>query len=264
MKTILSVILFMLLVACGGCISASDDAVRPLRADSIWHSTALWVEYIALPDYSAQPHTRPMPLYPDWSVNRMKSDITQLRNANISGVLLRFTPQDLVNDAIWLQLKSFSEYAHKNGISLMIYLESDQPVRLSYHNLIQWFKQKRYDELPAVWRDAQCKPSVLLGPHIECAGQMPAASPLRLLRVGVDYPSEPATADAGALSTINAICWCRARAGNVAALRQQLQNAAQLKPRIIIISSWNDWAHGTFIQPDSANRNAFCKMINSL
>jgi hypothetical protein len=262
MKRSIFFILVMLIAVCVGCITRETADSR--EAKSIWADTELWVEYIALPDYGAFSQTRPLPLYPDWNAERMKNDIAQMRSVNINGVLLRFTPQELLNEVLWQQLRNFSQYAHQRKLSVMLYLDSEQPLRLTCNNLLQWLNKKGYGELEAVWQDDLGKPAVLLSERIDCTGEPFASSTIRILRVGVDFPAECATAEPGALSVLNAICWCRARAGAPRLLRQQIQHAMQFEPKRIIISSWNDWARGTFIQPDSANRNAFCKMLLAL
>lgn len=256
------VALLFLGMFCGCASRRGDLAVTGTEAPFPRH---LWIEYLPEPDYAAHPERgtgRPTPMFSAWSDQRMHSDLQQMADAGMEVILIRMSPEEFAQRATFHRVMHFASLASSRQLAVAVYLTSKEALHLEYHNLQHWLAQYSYPSAPGIARYSGL-PFVLIGGNITVDKLPQNEDTLQLLLCGQDCPVPPQASTAEGVAVINGICWIRAGA-SPRILHSSLRSAQRAGAQIIIVSSWNNHAEGTYVQPNSGDGSAYVEALRKL
>lgn len=233
----------------------------------------LWVEYYPYPLPGGPPPltgVRPLPDYRDsWTDQRMHRDLIRIRAAGISAILLFLAPEKIGDTFFCDRVRHFQSLAAQltPPLPVALVLASFAPLRLDRQNVMDFFQTQGFDRSPN---------------YLSWQGQHPLffSESIRLLgnyggmhtaaQFGAELPPRPL--DASGFSSKNGAVWIktariaaeqtdiRGKAWLIprdrgASLRDRLRQAFAQQASPIILSSWNDFSDGSFLEPNSHDQD---------
>ncbi len=242
--------------------------------------------YHPYPDFSnLPPEVSPLPSYSSWPVSRMERDLERMRAIGFDGALLAIAPKDLADpfiaDAIgqFLALASSSAppaptSAPVSPFKVGLLLAPSEPMALREENVTRYLESKNLLSSPAVLLLAG-KPFIGFDEKVVLTPDPHSACSRRQL--GRDWPAMPSGRDTGqpALGQ-EGVQWVRVAEHNGggsptdwdkltqwplprrrgSAFAEGLRQAFALQAKIIIVSSWNNYRNGSFMEPNTLDQNA--------
>ncbi len=237
----------------------------------------------------------PVPRYSGWTEERMGRDLGRFSALGVDVVLVSITPSTAADDFRLGRYRRFAEIADRMGgaprIALLGLPEHGRR-DLSLGRLGQWVVTSGYRRLDSLYR-RRGKVVVVLGPGAVMGGHPHPV--LQVIRTSESAPapgsdvwfwprapsSTPsaipldcaaATVYAGWRGSAESALANGGRGGGrpwVAArrrgryLREGIWRALEARARAIVVSSWNDFANGDFIEPNDLDGEAACKALRS-
>jgi len=260
--------------------------------------------YHPYPDFSnLPPEVSPLPSYSGWTVHRMERDLARMRAVGFDGVLLAIAPKDLANpftvDAIGQFLALAAAQSSPPApaepsspppptsapapiFKVGLLLAPSEPVTLREENVTRYLENKNLLTSPSILT-LDGKPFIGFSEKVVLMPAPYSAYSCRLF--GRDWPATPFGQDAGQLalgkegvqwvsvaehSGGNTVDWdekttqwpLSRRRGN--AFAEGLRQAFALQARIIIVSSWNNYRNGSFMEPNTLDRDEMSKVMRNM
>lgn len=271
MRTAFLITSILLLLGLESCFTFQS----PRDTEAIQHlKSEIWVRYIPETDHDAQFRlgVRPIPMDNGWTDLRIERDLKRIVFCGIDVVIVETAPQKLMDNEFLERFRQFGRKAAENKIKVVLSLVEDEGIRLERANLLQYLESL----------ELHCIPSYLLKDKIpvvlvDSAFNLSDAQqdePLALLRFGKELPARPDTPLVDEISLPAEFIWCRSaqctpqgewlikrkRGGN---LQKQLDLLRQTQCKVILLSSWNDYARGDFIESNSLDGEGMMRILNN-
>ncbi len=267
----------------GGLLLSSCFVTREAAVSSLPPANyRIWVRYQPTTDKEAQFHlgVRPVPMDNGWTDLRMQRDLQRIFFAGISVVMVEVSPQQLTQEAFFDRFRRFGEFAREFSLQTVLCLvpSPDEPVpALERPNLLGYLRRLSLDKLP-YYLGENGIPVVLIHEAFALEdGLPPGEEGVQLLRMGKEVPSPMVSQDSQeALESGYRWVWgglCQggdtpAAAGKWSiprrrgdSLGQQLEEARRSGCRILLLSSWNDYREGSFLEPNSLDGEALIQVL---
>ncbi|MGN0867166.1 MAG: hypothetical protein ACI4SG_05770 [Oligosphaeraceae bacterium] len=277
MRLLLGVFLLGVLLVSSSCFIPREAAVSALPPASY----RIWIRYQPNTDKEAQFHlgVRPVPMDNGWTDLRMQRDLQRMYFAGVSVVLVEVSPQALVQEDFWERFRHFGEYAREFSLQTALFLapSPDEPApALERGNLLGYLRRLKLEELNCYLQE-EGLPVVLVHEAFALKdGQSPREEGVRLLRVGREVPSPLVSQDSPeALESGYRWTWGGRWEKDAASsdgkwsiprrrgesLGRQLEDARRSGCRVLLLSSWNDYREGSFLEPNSLDGEALVQAL---
>jgi len=223
----------------------------------------VWVEYFPFYETHELPvEFRPLPTYSGWTKERMVRDLQRLVENNLDGTVLCITPQDLADSYKRTRIKEFLELSQSSARTALLCLTADHPMQLDLGNTERFLKHQGIAEQISLYRQEQ-KIIIAFAQNIQLTGTDEKEFSHRVL--GRDWHALPCPADAVGISTTDNLVWIytsyheptktswpiqewKLPRDGFKHFRKALEKSRELSPKIIVISSWNDWYNGSALE----------------
>ena len=242
----------------------------------------VWVRYLPETERDAQFRlgVRPVPMDNGWTELRMKRDIERIKASSIDVVMVEATPMQLSDEWFLSRFGRFQEIAEVAGVGVVVSLvqAEGENVPLERGNLIQY--AERVEALgKRGYLSVNGRPALLVDASFNVADPEDAASEqVSLLRFGKELPERRDTPLTDMLPLPSKYRWIYAgivvshsksssydtwtiprRQG--ASLKRQLKAINDGSCEIVLLDSWNDYARGSFIEPNSMDGMSMMKCL---
>ena len=234
----------------------SAEILRPL----------VWVEYFPFNDTNEMPvEFRPLPTYSGWTKERMERDVRRIQENHLNGTLLHLSPQDLADTFKRARLKEFLDVSHKYACTALLCLSADHPMQLDLGNTERFLRHQGIASHPALYRKGQ---NVILAfaESIQLTGRDEADFEHRML--GKDWTALPCPIIDLKLSANDSLIWLytsfhtpaktswpvqewKLQRSGFKHFRKALDKARECSPKIIVISSWNNFYNGSALEKNT-------------
>ncbi|MBQ6474010.1 MAG: hypothetical protein IJJ33_18620 [Victivallales bacterium] len=208
---------------------------------------------------------RPLPTYSGWTKERMERDLQRLQENRLNGAVLRLSPQDIADSFKRARLKEFLDISLKHDCTALLCLTAEHPMQLDLGNTERFLKYQGIADHAALYRKGQ---NVILAfaEGIQLTGRDEAGFEHRLL--GRDWTALPCSSESLNLSAKDDLIWIYTsfhkpskaswpiqewmlpRSG-FKHFRKTLEKARESSPKIIVISSWNDFYNGSALEKNT-------------
>ena len=271
-----------LLPSCGGLSlpSASAPPAPPYPPGTRPLLLALYHPY---PDFrDLPPGVRPLPAYSGWPASRMERDLERLREVGFDGVLLAVSPQSLADNFLAKAVVTFQSLAAEQSpvFQVGLLLTPPAPMALREDNVVNYLNSHGMLSPNSVLQ-IDGKPFIGYSENISLTAAPQSGCSRRQL--GREWPSLPRGATAPSPDSglgAEGVCWVRAadrgidgawseparwpltrqRAG---ALTEGLRRAFAAQAKIIIVSSWNHYQDGSFMEPNTFDQDLMFKAMQT-
>ncbi|MCQ2397191.1 MAG: hypothetical protein MJ106_05795 [Lentisphaeria bacterium] len=247
---------------------------QPQNAEAIQPpcQAEIWVRYVPETDHDAQFRlgVRPVPMDNGWTNLRIERDLSRIAFCGIDVVIIETTPQKLMDNEFLERFKFFGSKAYEQKTKIVLSLVADNNLRLERDNLEQYLEALELNSIPSYLMKND-KPVVLIDGEfgIRDAEHEEAIS---LMRFGKELPECPDTPLPEVLQPSGEYIWCRAaqctpqgewlikrkRGGS---LQNQLDAIRQIQCNVILLSSWNDYSRGDFIENNSLDGESLTRIL---
>ncbi len=244
-------------------------------------SYRIWMRYQPSTDKEAQFRlgVRPVPMDNGWTDLRMQRDLQRMYFAGVGVVFLEVTPAQLLQEEFWERFHRFGEYAGEFRLQTALFLVPvpDEPVpALERSNLLSYLRRLHLETLPYYLQE-EGGPVVLVQEAFALEdGEASAEEGIRLLRVGREVPSPRLSQESTEVQE-SGYRWAwggrweedPASGGGQwsiprrrgTSLKKQLEEARLSGCRILLLSSWNDYREGSFLEPNSLDGEALLQVL---
>ncbi len=267
----LTVLFLPFLLACAllsSCVAPSRSEERAEPAPDY----KIWVRYLPHTDQEAQFRlgVRPVPMDNGWTDLRMQRDLQRIYFAEISVVMVEVSPEELLQESFLARLRRFGELANEYQLKILLSLvqsQGESPQTLDRKNLVDFLGRLALPQIPAYYLQEDGKAVVLVHESFDLADPAPEApEALAILRLGKELPAyrprdpqDPTLpcqwACGGIAPGPGDLRWNLPRKrGN--ALSKQLKALRGTPTKILLLSSWNDYSEGSFLENNSLDGNA--------
>ncbi len=239
----------------------------------------IWVRYLPHTDQEAQFRlgVRPVPMDNGWTDLRMQRDLQRIYFAEISVVMVEVSPEALLQEAFLARLRRFGELANEYQLKIFISLvqaHPEEPQALERKNLLDFLERLALPQFPAYYLREDGTPVVL----VQESFALPDAPPeshesVAILRLGQELPAYhplspqdpalPCQWACGGIAPGNGnLRWNLPRKrGNTLAKQLKLLRGTSVK--VLLLSSWNDYAEGSFLENNSLDGNALTNALKA-
>ena len=277
------------LVCClfGGCLNFSGGAEETLVLPD--PRPVLMMEYFPYPLWTEEQEVKgvtPMPIYSGWPRTRMERDLERLEMAGIDVLILCLNPQDLAQETVQRQLRNFYGLLEEKRAKLRVVLcfRVPAPLALQVPNVLGFLRKQGLLQHSHAWTWNGRIP-VWFSWEIQLDGEN-SYRDLVVMQYGEDIPMPLSSTTPGNVSIFRkGFQWVRvAETGQGAVfadnvklhdgwlvprangqqLREGLRQAFQNRASHIIISSWNNYRQGSFVEPNSLDRFSLLDILTRL
>ncbi len=250
------------------------------EADSAGVHTSRQTSYLAIynpfritkfPVVSAKSTFSPIPEYDNWSIDRIDRDLARIVNCGLNGVLLSIEPSDLADVHKLDMIRTFLVLASKNeGFKVAFLFSPIRKTQLSRTNVSNFMKRKGLFDYSTNYKQADsCV--IFVSDNVELVSttkneyifftiSLSLQKTAESKAIGiVSYPALPlGSADikqsfnvvqifAGFFVEADKGQWIVSRKNGLY-FHKLLDDACKVSPDIVVISSWNDYSHGSAIE----------------
>ncbi|GEM_PF-4602344 len=234
---------------------------------------AIWVRYLPETDSDAQFRmgVRPVPMDNGWTDLRMSRDISRIASCGIHVIMVECTPQQLANEEFLVRFRHFCELASKSGRLVVLSLVPDrqefQPI--DRQNLLQYLEKMDLISTPGYLQEEN-RPAFLVAEEYHLEESNPEfPENITLMRFGVELPPCPTTPLDEQIPLPARFQWMRAaqyltenpkspsntgwvvQRSRGKKLSKQFKLLRQTECQVVLLSSWNDYSDGSFVENNS-------------
>ncbi len=225
---------------------------------------------------------RPLPNYSGWTDERMGKDLRRIKAIGLDVVLLAINLADFEEAYQKERYDRFFQVAENNSdeLKVAIWLYNDDVAGLvddagaSIQGVLEWHLMARIGEFSSTYKLGN-RPLIVLSPDLSnVSASHPAFRLLRTSGIGTEWTWESPTLphDSAALfnsSGEQAVVysgwysknnWVIPR-NSGRTLRKALWSAFRKRSRNICVSSWNDFAAGSFVEPNSLDGEVVVRVL---
>lgn len=237
-------------------------------------------------DNSDKPSFVPIPVYDNWSVDRIDRDVSRMSKSGLNGVLLAIEPSDL-NDSHKLDMiRTFLVLVSNiKGFKVAYLFAPARLTQLSKSNVSSFLKRKKLLDYPSVYKFSDIN-VVFFSENVELvssgnqdflyvklnlSGKL--ANVDQISQGLIDYPAIPMPLNnvennfhivhvfAGLANfTSDKVQWIVSRK-NGHLFHANLDSCRKLSPDLVIISSWNDYAQGSAIEHNTLDNTQMQEIL---
>lgn len=286
---IFSLLSFLILMMVSSCSSVPEENAAPkLTANPYSGSNRplILAVYHPYPNFSTTVDSaiRPLPGYSGWVDSRMERDIQRMRSVGINGVLLSINPEDLADSVRFERIHRFYELAAVQQPVFRVALMMGGNNELSAENVSQFIYRKGLADIPSAFK-LNGKTVIVFDKLINLVQKEKTESNTFCYRhIGKNWPLLPygnviarpepsdgfvwvkigdnheATESRGSPTINLQDNWILPR-GKGANFANRLRHAFHDKASIICIQSWNDFSDGSFMEPNTLDRNLMMTVL---
>ena len=288
-------ILCMLFLLLGvSCATISNDSVPTLKENPYKnHGRPLILAvYHPYPDLrSTFPSSiRPLPSYDGWTDSRMDRDMQRMRSVGINGVLLSINPEDLADNIRFERISRFYDLAAVQQPSFKVALMMGGKNELDIENVSQFIQRKGLADIPSALK-LNGKTIIVFDKQIRLVQSVKQDDKEKTFdkafcfrQIGKDWPLLPQGIDIGKPESTDGFVWVKTGdnhespdrfgkqiinlqdnwilpRGNGRNFANRLRHAFHDKASIICIQSWNDFSDGSFMEPNTLDRNLMMTVL---
>ena len=233
---------------------------------------------------------RPLPGYSGWVDSRMERDIQRMRSVGINGVLLSINPEDLADNVRFERIHRFYELAAVQQPAFRVALMMGGNNELSIENVSQFIYRKGLADVPSAFK-LNGKTVIVFDRLIRLnqkektddKGKSYVKS-FCYRQIGKDWPMLPQGNAIGHPVQTDGFVWVKIGdnhespdsfgtqiinlqdnwilpRGNGRNFANRLRHALHDKASIICIQSWNDFSDGSFMEPNTLDRNMMMMVL---
>ncbi len=288
----LSIIILLMASSC-----ASDSPKEPIpkltaNPYSGSNKPLILAVYHPYPNFSTTVESaiRPLPGYSGWVDSRMERDMQRMRSVGINGVLLSINPEDLADSVRFERIHRFYELASVQQPSFKVALLMGGNNELDIENVSQFIYRKELANTPSAFK-LNGKTVVVFDKSIRLVHKDKTDgkenSFVKLFyykQIGKDWPLLPQGTAIGRVEPTDGFVWVKTGdnhespdnfgkqiinlqdswilpRGNGRNFANRLRHALHDKAAIICIQSWNDFSDGSFMEPNTLDRNLMMTIL---
>ena len=269
-----------------GCITVYQNQSRPTVPPP--PPLPIWAVYLPTPELPAHSTIRPIPAHQGWTNLRMERDLERMVQSKITGVLVVVTHVQLLGESFHERYRKFAELAEAQGVHVALLLTSltNPAPALNRDNIVQYLQEQGLINFPASLRNEAGMPLLLVADDFILNGSPGTANPaVCVWQLGHEVPALPSgPLDVPSMRPdANGVLWIRAadnsgcasvnrgrptddwtiRRRNGAPLKRQLDQARLLDAKVLLLDSWNDYSHGSFVENNSLDQDALLKILKN-
>ncbi len=270
------------------CTTVSEDTTPKLKANpySENRKPLILAVYHPYPDFRATVESaiRPLPSYDGWVDSRMERDIQRMRSVGINGVLLSIKPEDLADGVRFARIHRFYELASVQQPVFRVALMLGGNNELAVENVSQFVYRKGLADILSSFK-LNGKTVLVFDSGIRLVQKDKTDDNTFCYRhIGKNWPSIPEgklicrptppdgfvwvkigdnheSPDIRGSPIINLQDnWILPR-GKGVNFANRLRHAFNDKASIICIQSWNDFSDGSFMEPNTLDRNLMMTVL---
>jgi hypothetical protein len=271
----------LLLVSSCATISVDYDSVPKLKENPYAHSgkPLILTVYHPYPDFrsSFPSPIRPLPGYDGWTDSRMERDLQRMQGVGINGVLLSIMPEDLADNIRFERIRRFYELAAVQQPVFQVALMLCGNNELAVDNVAQFVYRKGFADTSSAFK-LNGKPVLVFDSQVRLVQKEKMEKENFCYRqIGKNWPSLPGNL-IGHPETPDGFTWVQAGdnrgvivydaydswilpRGNGRNFTNRLRQALLDKSKIICIQSWNNFSDGSFIEPNTLDRNLMMTIL---
>jgi len=285
---ILSMAVALLAVSCS---TVSDDtAIANLKENPYRGHAAkplIIAVYHPYPDFATTvaAAVRPLPGYDGWSDSRMDRDMRRMRDCGINGVLLSIKPEDLADAVRFARIRRFYELAAMQQPVFNVALMLGGNNELALGNVLQFIQRKGLADFPSAMAINGRKVVVFNNSVRLSQSGKDGDETFCYRHIGKDWPTLPEGKLLCRPSATDGFVWVKAGDNHAVqdangvpdGLNEQeiwslprdkgrnfanrLRHALKERAAIIGIQSWNDFSDGSFMEPNTLDRNIMTTVL---
>ncbi len=233
---------------------------------------------------------RPLPGYSGWVDSRMERDMQRMRGVGINGVLLSINPEDLADSIRFERISRFYDLAAVQQPSFKVALMMGGNNELDIENVSQFIYRKGLADIPSALK-LNGKTVIVFDKQIRLVQSVKQDDKEKTFdkafcfrQIGKDWPLLPQGIDIGKPESMDGFVWVKTGdnhespdsfgkqiinlqdnwilpRGNGRNFANRLRHAFHDKASIICIQSWNDFSDGSFMEPNTLDRNLMMTVL---
>ncbi len=226
------------------------------------------------PAVSGKTSFTPIPEYENWSIDRIDRDLARMVNCGLNGVLLALEPSDLTDIHKFDMIRTFIVLASKNeGFKVSFLFAPIRKTQLSRSNVSNFLKRKGFFSYSSNYKFNDSN-VIFVSDNVELVSSdkpeyifYTISLPSQIASTGdstglVTYPALP-LGSADVKSSFNVVQifagffvendkgqWIVSRKNGII-FHKLLDDTCKISPDIVVISSWNDYSHGSAIETNT-------------
>ena len=282
---LLSVVILLMVASCA---NVPEEGAPKLTANPYGgHRRPLILAvYHPYPNFSTTVESaiRPLPGYNGWVDSRMERDMQRMRGVGINGVLLSINPEDLADGVRFERIRRFFELAAVQQPVFRVALMLGGNNELAVDNVSQFVYRKGLADIPSAFK-LNGKTVLVFDSHIRLVQKDKTENNTFCYRhLGKNWPLLPEGKLIGHPVPPDGFVWVktgdnhespdirgspiineqdawilpRGKGKNFA---NRLRHAFNEKASIICIQSWNDFSDGSFMEPNTLDRNLMMTVL---
>ncbi|MBR5023467.1 MAG: hypothetical protein IKX48_00270 [Victivallales bacterium] len=248
--------------------------------------------YHPYPDFrtNVQSAIRPLPGYDGWVDSRMERDMQRMRGVGIDGVLLSIKPEDLADNVRFSRIRRFYELASVQQPVFKVALMMGGNNELSIENVSQFIYRKGLADIPSAYKlngkTVLVFDKLIRLVHNDKKEEKDQAfdKAFCFRQIGKNWPNLPDGKNIDRPLPPDGFVWVRTAdnhespdsigkqiinlqdswilpRGNGRNFANRLRHALNDKASIICIQSWNDFSDGSFMEPNTLDRNLMMTVL---
>lgn len=282
----LSTLIILLAVSCTS--SVPKESMLKLKSNPYPgnQKPQILAVYHPYPDFNTtvESSIRPLPGYNNWSDNRMERDLQRMRSVGLNGVLLAIKPEDLADNIRFERIRHFYELAAVQQPVFHVALLLGGNNELTTDNVSQFVFRKGLADISSAFK-LNGKVVVVFEQKVRLVQKDKTENETFCYRqIGKNWPAVPAgnlicrpalpdhfawvrIGDNHVVSDNNGVpafnvqdAWALPR-GKGLNFANRLRNAFHDQAAIICIQSWNDFSDGSFMEPNTLDRNIMMTVL---
>ena len=291
---IYSVLSIAFLLMATSCATVPEEKAPILRENPYTsHGKPLILAvYHPYPDFrtNVQSAIRPLPGYDGWVDSRMERDMQRMRGVGIEGVLLSIKPEDLADNVRFSRIRRFYELASVQQPVFKVALMMGGNNELSIENVSQFIYRKGLADIPSAYKlngkTVLVFDKLIRLVHNDKKEEKDQAfdKAFCFRQIGKNWPNLPDGKNIDRPVPPDGFVWVRTAdnhespdsigkqiinlqdswilpRGNGQNFANRLRHALNDKASIICIQSWNDFSDGSFMEPNTLDRNLMMTVL---
>ena len=288
----LSIILLLMVTSCAS--DPKQGSAPKLTANPYSGSgkPLILAVYHPYPNFSTTVESaiRPLPGYSGWVDSRMERDMQRMRGVGINGILLSINPEDLADNIRFERISRFYDLAAVQQPSFKVALMMGGNNELDIENVSQFIYRKGLADIPSALK-LNGKTVVVFDKQVRLVQSVKQDDKEKTFdkafcfrQIGKDWPLLPQGIDIGKPESTDGFVWVKTGdnhespdsfgkqiinlqdnwilpRGNGRNFANRLRHAFHDKASIICIQSWNDFSDGSFMEPNTLDRNLMMTVL---
>ena len=286
---IFSTLSIVILLLASSCASDPKEGAAPKLTENPYSGSGkplILAVYHPYPNFNTtvESSIRPLPGYSGWVDSRMERDIQRMRSVGINGVLLSINPEDLADSVRFERIHRFYELAAVQQPAFLVALMMGGNNELAVENVSQFVYRKGLADIPSAFK-LNGKTVLVFDKQVRLVQKDKNVDNTFCFRqIGRNWPQLPQGNAIGRPETTDGIVWVKTAdnhespdiigkqiinlqdswilpRGKGVNFANRLRHAFNDKASIICIQSWNDFSDGSFMEPNTLDRNLMMTVL---